>query len=146
MKVNPHLAFDGECAAAFRFYERLFGGKIVTMLSYGDSPLASQFKTSLHQRILHATLELGDQTLYGADTPSDEYQRPQGFCVTVSMDDIESTQRIFAGFAAGGTVRMQLQETFWTAGFGLVTDRFGIPWEVQCEQPPLANRSPAPNA
>lgn len=136
MKIVPHLSFDGHCEAAFKLYEQLFGGTIVTMLKYGESPMAAQFEAKMQQRVLHATLTVGEQTLFGSDVPSTEYERPQGFSVAVSFEDAEKTERVFAGLAQGGCVRMNLQATFWSVGFGLVVDRFGIPWEVQCEQMP----------
>jgi PhnB protein len=136
MKVVPHLSFDGDCEVAFKLYEQLFGGTIVTLLKYGESPLAQQFDAHMHQRILHATLALGDQVLFGSDVPPAEYRRPLGFSVAVSFADPEKTKHVFSGLAHGGQVRMKLHETFWSLAFGLVVDRFGIPWEVQCEQMP----------
>jgi PhnB protein len=67
MKLNPHLSFGGQCQAAFQFYERCFGGKILTMLPYGDSPMAEQVPPEWRGKIVHATLTVGDNVLMGAD-------------------------------------------------------------------------------
>ena len=132
MRVSPHLCFDGQCEEAFRYYEAVFGGTISTMLAYGASPLASRTSPELHGRILHATLLLDGVELTGVDVPSSEYHRPQGFFVTLSIAESEKAKKIFQSLAEGGKILMPYQETFWSAGFGVLTDRFAIPWEINC--------------
>jgi PhnB protein len=117
-------------------YERLLGGKITTMLTYGDSPMAEQVQPEWRKRIVHATLEWNDYTLLGADMMPDDYERPQGFFVTVSVDGLERAKLLFEGLAEGGVVRLPFQETFWSQGFGVLIDRFGVPWEINCEPSP----------
>lgn len=134
MRINPHLCFDGQCETAFRTYEKLFGGELKTMLTYGASPLADQFAPQMRGKILHATLQLGDQELAGADVPPDDYRPPQGFYVTLAIADLGKAEEIFRALADGGRVHMPLQRTFWTAGFGVLSDRFAVPWEINCEQ------------
>ena len=133
MRFNPHLHFRGECEAAFRFYERVLGGTKFEIMKYGDSPIAGQFPAELRDKVIHATLEFGEQSLTGADVPASGYQKPQGFSVLLQVADAGEAERIFKEFGADGTVQMPLQETFWTERFGMVTDRFGTPWMVNCE-------------
>ena len=133
MKLSAHLSFDGTCEQAFRFYQQVLNGNLVTLLSYGQSPLAQSTPAEFHERILHATLTVGSFELLGADVLPEQAERPQGFCITLSLPDLERAKQIFAALSEGGTVRMPLQETFWSPAFGLVTDRFGIPWEINCE-------------
>jgi PhnB protein len=135
MQLSPHLQFCGQCEEAFRFYERSLGGKIVTMLTYGDSPMAEQVSAGLHDKIVHATLTLGDGVLTGADIDPEEYERPQGFCVLVHPSSTVESRRIFGELAEQGTVRIPLQKTFWSPSYGLLVDRFGVPWEISCEGP-----------
>jgi PhnB protein len=71
--------------------------------------------------------------LMGADAPPDRYQKPQGFSLTVELKDEAEAGRIFDALAEKGTVEMALQETFWAVRFGVVVDRFGIPWTINCE-------------
>lgn len=73
--------------------------------------------------------------LLGCDAPSDRYQTPQGFNVMAAVDDPDDAERIFKKLAEGGTISMPCQETFWAHRFGMCTDRFGIPWMVNCEKP-----------
>jgi len=132
MRFNPHLHFRGECEAAFRFYDRVLGGTKLEIMKYGDSPIADQFPAELRDKVIHATLEFGEQSLTGADVPTSGYQTPQGFSVLLQVANAGEAERVFKELAASGTVQMPLQKTFWTEGFGMVTDRFGTPWMVNC--------------
>jgi len=84
--------------------------------------------------IYHATLKVGDTVIMGSDQPPDRYDQPKGFEVVLPMDDAVAADRVFQELAEGGTVKMPLQETFWASRFGLLVDRFGIPWSVNCER------------
>jgi PhnB protein len=134
MKLNPHLSFGGQCEAAFQFYERCLGGKILTMLTYGNSPMAEQVPPEWRGKILHATLTVGDNVLVGADVLPEQYEPPKGFQVLLGMDDPVEAERIFQALAENGTVQMPLQKTFWAVRFGVLVDQFGVPWEINCEQ------------
>ena len=134
MTLHPHLAFNGQCEAAFRFYEKSLGGKVTFMMNYASSPVAAQFPSAWNDRIMHASLTVGDNMLSGGDAPPDKYEKPQGFCVSLGLKDAKEGERIFNALAENGTVQMPFEKTFWAAGFGMVTDQFGIPWIVNCEQ------------
>jgi PhnB protein len=135
MRIRCHLSFDGQCEVAFRTYQRIVGGQITMMLEYGESPMADQVPAQWQSRILHATLELGDQELLGFDAFPDAYERPQGFSVTLGISEPATAKEVFLALAEGGRVQMPYQETFWSPGFGVLIDRFGVPWEVNCERP-----------
>ena len=133
MRMEPHLTFAGNCDEAFRFYERLFGGKLFAM-SYGSSPAAADVPEAWRSKIVHATLTLPDgKTLLGADVLPEQFERPQGFYVLAALRDAVEAERVFAALAEGGSVRMPLQKTFWSPSFGAVVDRFGTPWEITVE-------------
>jgi len=133
MRVEPHLTFRGDCEQAFRFYERLFGGKLVVM-SYGSSPAASTVPEGWRSKVVHATLTLPDgNALLGADVLPEQFERPQGMYVFLALRDASEAERVFAALADGGSVRMPLQKTFWSPSFGAVVDRFGTPWEITVE-------------
>jgi PhnB protein len=132
MQLNTHLSFNGQCKEAFTFYQQCLGGNIQSMMTHGDSPMADQVPSEWRDKILHATLVVGETTLMGADVPPDSYKAPTGFSVTIQINDPSDAERIFRGLSEDGTVTMPLQETFWAAGFGMVVDRFGIPWMVNC--------------
>jgi PhnB protein len=132
MKIRAHLSFDGQCEAAFRAYQGILGGGIVTMLKYGESPMAAQSPVEMHDKIVHATLRLEDQELLGTDVAPDDFERPQGFSVVLELPSPAEGQRIFGALAEGGSIRVPFQKTFWSPGYGMLVDRFGVPWEINC--------------
>ena len=108
MRLSPNLAFGGQCEAAFKFYEQCFGGKIVFMLTYGKSPMAEQVLPRRREKILHATLTVGDNVLMGSDPVPEQYEQPKGFSVLLGIDDPVNAERIFHALAENGTVQMPL--------------------------------------
>src|SRR6266568_2487843 len=128
MQLTPYLQFDGQCAAAFKFYEENLGGTVIAMIKHGESPMAAQTPHDWHDRIMHARMQIGDHLLMASDAPPEHYRHPQGFHVVLGPVQPEEAERIFAVLADGGTVQMPIQETFWAHRFGMVVDRFGIPW------------------
>jgi PhnB protein len=144
MKLNPHisLAFNGQCEAAFRFYEQCLNGTVAFMLTWGDSPMAADAPPGWDAKIAHATLEIGDAVITGSDVPPDRYEQPKGFEVVLQMDDSVAAERVFQALADKGKIAMPLQETFWASRFGVLVDQFGIPWSINCERAvePTPNR------
>ena len=134
MKLSTHLNFNGNCRAAFEYYEKHLGGKITFIMTYGESPMADHVAPESHGRIVHATLELpGNQRVSGADMPAGRpFDKPQGFEVLLTLEDPADAERIFAALADEGETQMPLQKTFWSERFGMLTDRFGTPWMVNC--------------
>jgi PhnB protein len=133
MQLNPYLFFNGQCEAAFRFYERSLGAKIVAMMPHAGTPAEGQVPPEWRDKIIHARLVLGDQVLMGSDAPPEHFEKPQGFSVTLGIDDPADAERIFNALAENGTIRMPIQQTFWALRFGMLVDRFGIPWMINCE-------------
>jgi PhnB protein len=134
MQLNPHLTFNGDCEAAFKFYQQCLGGNLQTMMTWGDSPMADQVPAALRDKIIHATLVVGESALMGGDSPSERYEKPAGISITIQINDPSDAERIFSQLSEGGTVTMPIQQTFWTVRFGMLVDRFGIPWMVNCQQ------------
>jgi PhnB protein len=130
MRISPHLCFDGQCREAIQLYQSILGGTIVTMLTYGESPMASSTDPRWHDRIVHATLVLDAIELTGVDVMPDSYHRPQGFFVTLTVDGVARAQEIFESLSGGGAIQVPFARTFWSPGFAVFVDRFGIPWEI----------------
>jgi len=136
VRLNPHLTFDGTCEEAFRFYQECLGGEIGAMVRYQGSPLEGRVPSAWRQKILQATLELGDDRLTGADVTAEEgYVPPTGFSVLLEPATLAEAERVFSQLGAGGEVLLRLQETFWADRFGMIVDRFGIPWMVNFTGP-----------
>jgi len=133
MRLSPHLCFDGQCREAMQLYQSILGGTLQTMLTYGESPMASSTDSRCHDRIVHATLVLDEVELTGADLLPGAYQRPQGFFVTLTVGGIDRAGEIFRQLSHGGTTKVPFEKTFWSPGFGVLVDRFGIPWEINTD-------------
>jgi PhnB protein len=134
MQMTPYLSFNGKCEAAFKFYEKALNGKTLMMMRYGEGPMAQQTAPEHRDRIMHARLAVGDALLMGSDTPPEMYEPMKGVSVALGVEKPTDADRIFAALAEGGTVRMPIQETFWAQRFGMLTDKFGTPWMVNCER------------
>jgi PhnB protein len=134
MQLNPYLNFKGDCEAAFTFYQRCLGGKIAFKMTFGDSPMAQQAPPGWKDKIMHMRLEIGDRILMGSDAPPERYAAPKGFSVSLTVDQPAEAERVFHALADNASVQMPLAETFWAARFGMLVDRFGIPWMVNCEK------------
>src|SRR5271157_4730640 len=100
------------------------------MMTYGDSPMAAQTPPDWRDKIIHATLIVGDKRLMGSDAPPEHYEEAKGISVALSVEDTSEAERIFNALAENGTVRMPLQETFWAVRFGVLVDQFGVPWMI----------------
>lgn len=133
MRISPHLCFDGQCREAIHLYQRTLGGVIETMLTYGESPMASSTDPRWHDRIVHATLVLDEVELTGVDMIPGSYHRPQGFFVTLTVDEVARAKEIFKALSQDGAIHVPFEKTFWSPGFGVVVDRFGVPWEINTD-------------
>jgi len=133
MQLSPYLLFNGDCAEAFRFYEQTLGGSIETLSKFAGSPAAEHVPPNWGDKVLHASMVIGDQHLMASDAPPGQYQMPAGISVAIGLNDPEKAEQIFNALAENGTITMPFQKTFWSPGFGMCTDRFGIPWMVNCE-------------
>jgi len=134
MELNPYLSFNGQCEAAFKFYEQCLGGKIVAMMTYGGSPMEEQTPSEWRNKIMHARLMVGDRILMGSDAPSDRHEPMKGFSVALVILNQKDAERVFHALSENGTVQMPIQKTFWAARFGMLVDQFGTPWMINCEQ------------
>jgi PhnB protein len=134
-EVNAYLLFNGECEAAFKFYEKCLGGKIEMAMTHGDSPMSEEVPPEWRKKIMHARMTVGNTVLMGSDAPPDRYEEPKGFSLSVGTKDPAEAERMFNELAAGGKVQLALEKTFWAVKFGMLVDRFGIPWMINCEQP-----------
>jgi len=136
MQLDPYLVFNGQCKEAFQFYEQLLGGKIESIKTHGESPMAAQVKPEWRDKVIHVHMKIGDRVLMGSDAPPEHYQKPQGFSLSLGAKDPAEAQRLYEVLSPGGQITMPLQKTFWSVSFAMLTDRFGIPWMINCVQAP----------
>ncbi|MEZ5818835.1 MAG: VOC family protein [Hyphomicrobiaceae bacterium] len=135
MDINTYLYFDGRCEEAFKVYEKVLKGRIVMMLKYADAPTGQPVSAGTENRIMHARILVGSRFLMGSDTPEGRFRKPQGFSVAVNVDTPGEAERVFAELSRGGSVSVPLTETFFADRFGMLEDRFGVAWIVNCEKP-----------
>ena len=135
MQINPYLSFRGDCEAAFRFYEQCLGGRVGAIFRYRGSPLAGDVPDDWADKVMHGSLAVGSLVLMGGDVAPDRYEAPKGFSLSIQIKSTADAERIFRDLARDGHVVMPLEPTFWAARFGMVVDRFGIPWLINCEAP-----------
>jgi PhnB protein len=133
----PYLAFNGNCAEAMRFYERVLGlgAKLEMMMNGADSPMAAQIPKEHAHRILHARLRFDDGScLYAGDTPVHmPYDGMKGVTITMSYASTAEGEAVFKSLSDGGTVMMPFQPAFWAKSAGTLTDRFGTSWNINGE-------------
>lgn len=131
MRLNPYLVFDGNCEEAFGFYASVLRAKIAQLNRFANTPGCEDMPASHRDKVMHVRLEAGGQVLMGSDNhPAFPYEGVKGCSIALAVDDVAEAERIFAELAQGGSVTMPMQETFWAKRFGMLTDRFGVPWMV----------------
>jgi PhnB protein len=135
MELNAYLNFNGECEAAFKFYEQTLGGRIESAFKFGDTPAAEHMPPGWGDKVMHSSLRVGSTVLMGSDAPPGRYEKPTGTSLSLNAANVAEAERVFGQLAEGGTVTMPLEQTFWAARFGMVTDRFGVPWMINCSGP-----------
>jgi PhnB protein len=133
MQMTPYLSFNGQCEEAFKFYEQCLGGHLGTIFRYAETPLAARVPDDWQDKVMHGSLRLGDQMLMGGDLAPDRYVEPKGFQLSLQIGSTAEAERVFGALAEGGQIVLPLERTFWAVRFGMVIDRFGIPWLVNCE-------------
>ena len=127
---------DSGTGGRLRRVAKYLDGEDPFLMTYGEAPGAANAPAAMREQVIHARLELGEQqSLLGCDTPPERYCAPQGFNVMAAVEEPDQAERIFEALADQGSVTMPMQETFWARRFGMCTDRFGIPWMVNCAKP-----------
>ncbi len=142
MQFTPYLNFNGNCAEAFAFYKDLFKGTIVYQGTFGEMPEGPPIPPEARDQIMHIHLQVGQQALLGSDAfpgagegCAGGYVKPQGLWVSIGVESPDEGRRVFDALAQDGKVAMPFDKTFWSPGFGMVTDRFGTPWMVNVATP-----------
>lgn len=134
MPIHLHVNFGGNCAQAFARYQEIFGGELV-LLTWSEMPGEHRFPPEQAELIMHAALTFDDQLLMGADAPPDTFEGARGMHANYAAASVEDAERVFGALAEGGEVTMALGETFFSPGFAMCVDRFGIPWMVHVPMP-----------
>jgi PhnB protein len=133
MQMTTYLSFRGQCEEAFKFYQESLGAHLGPIFRYAGTPLADQVPADWQDKVMHGSLTVGEHVLMGGDVAPDRYEEPQGISLSLQITDTTEAEHVFRELSKNGRVVMPLEKTFWAARFGMVVDRFGIPWLVNCE-------------
>ena len=138
--VNAYLTFNGDCKAAFDFYKSVFGGEFDYVGTFGEMPPQEgmpPMDDEMKKRIMHISLPISEETrLMGSDTGGEwgaKHQVGNNISMSINTKDKAAADRVFNALADGGNITMPIADTFWEAYFGMLTDKFGINWQVNCE-------------
>ena|ERR1700712_2287259 len=138
MKLTPYIHFAGNAEEALNFYKEVLSGEIVALNRYGDSPMPTD--EDYKQKIIHATLQFGENMLMISDTFKGHLVNTNGnIQLNVEMKDKEQLESVFGKMADGGRIVMPLQDQFWGATFGMLTDKFGVSWMFNYENKPATD-------
>lgn len=136
-QLEPYLLFDGKCEEALNFYKGIFGGEVEGMSRWSEMPADAggpPVTPETAQRVMHANFKSGAVEFMASDaTPGKTYGEGP-ISLSLAIDDAAEAERVFNGLAEGGNVEMPMQDMFWGATFGMLTDKYGIDWMVSCRK------------
>jgi len=133
LSVSPYITFKGNCRQAIEFYKSALSVEVMFVQTVGESPMSNMGPA---ENIMHASVKVGDSTIMMSDDPRPEAVAVQGnISLAIGLNDPEQAKTLFGNLAKDGSVIMPLGKTYWAEAFGMVTDKFGIKWMVNCEAP-----------
>ena len=131
--VSPYVAFKGNCRQAIEFYKSALGAEVLFTQTVGESPMTNMGPA---ENIMHCTIKVGDSTIMLCDDPNPEAAAGVGnISLAIGLNDPERAKQLFGNLAKGGSDVMPLAKTYWAEAFGMVTDKFGVKWMVNCDAP-----------
>jgi PhnB protein len=128
--VQPYLCFEGRCQEAVDFYRKALGAEVEMLMHFKDSPDPNACASADKDKVMHASFRIGQTTVMASDGRCTGQMGFQGFALSLSVPTEAEAERFFAALADGGQVQMPLAKTFWSPRFGMVADRFGVPWMI----------------
>jgi PhnB protein len=130
MQVQPYLFFDGRTEEAIEFYRKTLGAEVQMLMRFKDAPEPGHTPPGAENKVMHSSLRIGDATVMASDGHCQGKPSFKGISLSLSLPDVAEAERVFNALADGGQVNQPLIETFFSPRFGMVADRFGVPWMV----------------
>ena len=134
MKVQAYITFGGRCEEALEFYKQSIGAEVSGLMRWNESPEADmKGPPGWEHKVMNASFRIGETHLMADDGMVQATPEFKGMTLALSTASDADTRRLFDALAEGGTVQMPLAKTFWTSSFGMLSDKFGVPWMVMTE-------------
>lgn len=131
--ISPYIAFQGNCREAIEFYKNALDAAVLFTQTVGASPMSNMGPPD---NIMHCTIKVGDSTIMMCDDPRPEAARSDGnISLAIGLNDPGRAKQLFGKLSEGGAVVMPLEKTYWAEAFGMVTDKFGVKWMINCDAP-----------
>jgi PhnB protein len=130
VQVQPYLYFNGRCEEAIEFYRKALGVEVIELHRFKESPHPGMCTPGTEDKVMHVSFRIGETTIMASDGRCEGRLSFEGFSLTLIPPNEAEAERLFAGLADGGKVQMPLAKTFFAARFGMVVDRFGVPWMI----------------
>lgn len=133
MKIQPYINFSGNCREAVAFYAEVFKTDKAKIMTYGEMPPDPNYPLSdeVKNLVANTSLMIKDNVIMFSDTPPGmPFTQGNNITILITSDDMDEIKTLYEKLKAGGTVGMELQETFWSKAYGTLTDKFGIGWQV----------------
>jgi PhnB protein len=130
MQVQPYLSFEGRCEEAVELYRKALGAEVTALMRFKESPDPGMCSPGSLDKVMHMSFRIGDTTLLASDGRCKGQPNFQGISLTLTVPNDAEAERLFASLADGGQVQMPLTKTFFSSRFGMVADRFGVPWMI----------------
>ena len=136
MKVQAYISYRGRCEEALEFYKNAIGAEVTGLMRWKDSPdAAMKPPPGFDEKVMNASFRIGDTELMADDSPGEAHAEFKGMTLAIEVADDAEAQRVFTALGQGGRVTMALMKTFWTSSFGMLIDKFGVPWMVNVAAP-----------
>jgi PhnB protein len=130
MQIQPYIFFDGRCEEAAEFYRHALGAEVTALVRFKDSPDPGMCPAEDGNKVMHMSLRIGETTLLASDGRCEGKPSFQGFSLSLTVAGEADAERLFGALAEGGQVQAPLAKTFFSPSFGMVADRFGVPWMI----------------
>jgi PhnB protein len=130
MQVQSYLFFDGRCEEAIEFYRKTLGAEVLTMMRFKDNPQPAMNPPGSGEKVMHASMRIGDATVMASDGRCLGQPTFQGFALSLTVPNEAEAERLFGVLGEDGQIQMPLTKTFFSPRFGMLADRFGVSWMI----------------
>lgn len=143
MKVQAYITFGGRCEEALEFYTKSIGAEVTGLMRWKESPEADmKGPPGWEEKVMNAAFRIGESQLMADDGMGDKTAEFKGMTLAIEVADDAEARRVFTALGEAGNVTMPLMKTFWTSSFGMLTDKFGVPWMVNVADATAASTPP----